>query len=273
MNTIFRRALAPGWRLLFLPLLAWLSACAPGALIEKIADDDKEKIARVYIQRLADGDVFGLVAELDPALRKPNVQAEFTKMTTVLPKEAPTTTNLVGYHVQFFPNQIPQYNLTYQFGYGSKWVLTNVAWRELPDGTRRIVGMSAHPLTQSLQETHALSLKRAGPRHYVFLVGVIGVPVFILVTLVTCIRTKIARRKWLWIVFILLGFARFSLNWSTGQMEFTPLSGLLFGASAMARSIYSPWVLSFALPFGAALFWARRRHLMPPLDPERSISS
>lgn len=234
-------------------------------MIEKIADDAKEKIARDYIQRLIDGDATGLIAESDPSLQTANVLAEFGKMTAVLPKEAPSVTNLVGYYFHFSTGQPPQYNLTYQFGYGSKWVLANVAWREFPDGKRVIVGMSAYLLPASLQETHALSLKRAGPRHYAFLVGAIAVPVFILVTLVTCIRTKLPRRKWLWIVFILLGFVRFSINWTTGEMAFAPLTFVLFSASAMTQSIYSPWTISFALPLGAALFWIRRRRLISPL--------
>lgn len=40
--------------LLLLPVLALLNACTPGTMIETIADEGKEQIARDYIQRLVE---------------------------------------------------------------------------------------------------------------------------------------------------------------------------------------------------------------------------
>jgi len=260
--------------------ITFLSACNPATMIEQFADDAKEQIARNYIQRLIDGDVVALAAELDPSLQSGDVIAKLEQVRSFLPKEPPTTTNLIGYFVQSTSSST-QYNLTYQFGYGAKWVLANAAWRELPDGRRVIVGLTVQVLSQSLQETNAFSFKHARLKHYLFLLAVVAVPIFSVVTLVVCIRTKLPRRKWLWILFIIVGVLKLSLNWTTGQVGLTAAYLQFFGGGASAASIYSPWILSFSVPLGAILFWVKRNRLrreisslpaMPPPLPDANSS-
>ena len=79
----------------------------------------------------------------------------------------------------------------------------------------------------------------------------------------------------LWIIFILFGLGPLSLNWTTDQIGFSLLSFLLFSGSAMASSIYSPWIISVSLPVGAVLFWIFRNKLrlqLPPPDPAVPIT-
>ncbi|MBK9989586.1 MAG: hypothetical protein IPP19_02320 [Verrucomicrobia bacterium] len=240
--------------------VALLSACKPGITIESFADDEKEQMAQRYIQRLIDGDTTTLSQELHPSLRSGNELTQINQMRTLIPAGSPNVTNLVGYNL-FKTADIRRYNLTYQFGYGSKWVLINAAWNELPDGNRQIVGMSVYPLPEPLQQTHAFTFKRARLLHYAFLTAAILLPIFSILTLIVCIRTKLARRKWLWIVFILFGLGQLSLNWTTGQLGLSLLSFQLFSGGAMTSSIYSPWIVSVSLPVGAVLFWIFRNKL------------
>lgn len=244
-----------------------LSACNPNTMIEQFADYAKEEIARNYFRRIIEGDTVALAAELDPALRSGNELSELNKIREIIPKNAPTVTNLVGYNVFSSTDTAVQYNLTYQFGYGSKWILANVAWRELPSGKRQIIGLSARPLGQSLQVTNAFSFSQAGPLHYLVCAAMVVIPLFVLVTLITCIRTKLRRRKWLWILFILVGVVQVSFNWANGKLGVMPLSFQLFGASAFRSSIYTPWVFAFSIPLGAIVFWFRRGKLMKEAQP------
>jgi hypothetical protein len=252
-------------KILLVTALLFLSACHPSTAIERFADDAKEEIARVYIQRVIDGDTAALAAELDPALQSKDAAAELEKVRGFFPKEAPTTTNLIGYNVHH-SSAGSQYNLTYQFGYGSKWVIANAAWQERPDRSRVIVGLNVQVLAQSLQETNAFTFKHAGFVHYLFFAAAILVPLFIVVTLVVCVRTKIPRRKWLWILFILVGVVGFSLNWTTGAVGIRMISIHLLGAGFSATSVYSPWILTVAIPLGAIVFWVKRRRFQdaPP---------
>lgn len=251
---------------LIIILTVFLAACSQKAWIEKFVDADKQKIARDYIQRLQDGDLEALATELDPGLRKGNEVELLRTMRGMMPPGAPTVTDLVGYQTNR-TLQDSNYNVTFQFGYDSKWIIVNAAWRERTDTPRQITGMRVVPLERSLQETNAFTFKRAGPTHYLFLAATIIVPLFILTTLVVCIRTRIQRRKWLWIVFVLVGFVQFSFNWTTGAMAYKLLYFQLFGAGAMASGIYMPWIFSFSLPVGAIAFWFKRRQLVQPPPP------
>jgi hypothetical protein len=97
--------------------------------------------------------------------------------------------------------------------------------------------------------------------------GAIIAAIFTLTVLVVCIRTKMQRRKWLWILFILFGFGRLSVNWTTGQWGIGVLAVQLFSASAHA-DFFGPWIVSVSLPAGAVIFLIKRRNLQagPPLD-------
>jgi hypothetical protein len=94
------------------------------------------------------------------------------------------------------------------------------------------------------------------------------VPVFIVVSTIVCIRTPIPRRKWLWIIFILVGFGQFELNWTTGDARLK-LGIQLLGAAATWLGPYAPMILSVSLPVGAAVFWMRRKKWlrMTPVEP------
>ncbi|CAM3112066.1 hypothetical protein [Rariglobus hedericola] len=255
-------------RILVLVVAAFLTGCSPEKMIEKFADDAKEHIALDYIQRVVSGDLVALTTELDPAVPSTNALAALEQLRANIPKETPTVTNLVGYNVSYSSSEGTQNNLIYQLGYdGKKWLLVYVTWSELPGGKRQIVTLKAQSLQQSLQEANRFSFRHAGALHFLFLGAATLVSLFILTTLVVCIKTKLPRRKWMWILFILVGVVPFSINWTTGEVGFNLLSILFFGASGMAASPYSPWIISFAIPIGAILFWFRRAKLMGPVVP------
>jgi hypothetical protein len=261
------------WLLLF--LLGFLTACNPSALLEKLADAEKQKIAHEYIKRLKIGDLEALAAELTPELRTDQTLANLKSMRAILPAGEPTATHLIAYNSQHFPEE-SNYLVGYQFGIDGKWFVVNAGWREKTGEPRLITTLRVWALEQSLQETNAFTFKRATAMHYLFFAAAVAVPLFILLTLIVCIRTPIPKRKWLWIIFVLLGFVQFSLNWTTGAWSIQPLAFQLFGASAMAASMYAPWIIGFSLPVGAVVFWVKRQRWLaaarsaaqlPPLTP------
>jgi hypothetical protein len=74
-----------------------------------------------------------------------------------------------------------------------------------------------------------------------------------------------AGRKWLWVLFILLGLGKLAVNWSTGEWQVMPLAVQVFSASIFS-SPYSPWILAVSFPLGAIVFLFRRRELQVPED-------
>ena len=114
----------------------------------------------------------------------------------MLGKEKPSEVDLVGYNSNSFNGGPTLYNLTYQYGYKDKWVLVNVAFRTLDNGSDEILGLNVYnPMDRSLQETHRFTLKDKGFIHYLFLAACTIVPLFILVSLVACARTKIKKES------------------------------------------------------------------------------
>jgi hypothetical protein len=92
----------------------------------------------------------------------------------------------------------------------------------------------------------------------VIFVSSIIVPLLIIAAVVLCIRTPVPKRKWLWILFILMGVVRFKLYWTDGNLSIIP--GLqLLGAGYVRIGLLGPWFLSASLPIGAIAFLLRRR--------------
>ncbi|MGZ3649537.1 MAG: hypothetical protein ACXVB8_08950 [Bdellovibrionota bacterium] len=157
-------------------------------------------------------------------------------------------------------------NLSYEWSGPASWYVGNVAWRSTSN-IKEVEGFSIRSLTAPLEKIHAFSLTGKGPVHWLFLVSGFLIAAFILVTLVACFRRKGLKRKWLWLVFILMGFFQVSLNWTTGEMigfiyrngsggwNFNALSFLLFGASMARPGEFAPWIVTISLPVGAILFW------------------
>lgn len=79
-------------------------------------------------------------------------------------------------------------------------------------------------------------------------------PLIVLYSLISCIRTPMQKGKWLWIIFILIGVCQFSLNWTTGQLNINPLSINLFGLGVFSSSQYAPIFISLGIPLGAIVY-------------------
>ncbi len=99
----------------------------------------------------------------------------------------------------------------------------------------------------------------------------IAVPLFTLYALVLCIRMRMTR-KWLWILFILLGVTTLRLNWSTGEMGLQPLSVQLLGASFSRSGLVAPWIFGVSFPLGAVFFLRKRRALLAKAAAEEAAN-
>lgn len=107
------------------------------------------------------------------------------------------------------------------------------------------------------------------PADYLAIVAAtFAAPIFMLATFWVALFWKGLRPRWVWLIIVLLGFCTISLNTGTGAIEFTPLSFLVFGASATwSGSAFDPWILSVAPPIGAIAFWLTRLFGKPPARP------
>jgi hypothetical protein len=242
-----------------------VASCSQEDWIHKIAPPEQEEIARHYIAQLRKRDFVDIEKAMDPSIAAQLSGGTLEKMAALIPPGQPTSVKLVGANKFYSAQAGTTLNLSYEFQFADKFMLINVA-RKMKDGAETIVGFRVQPLAASLEAMNHFSLANKSAIQYGVLAVAVAAVIFTLYALILCIRTKIERRKWLWILFILFGFGKVMVNWTTGKWGFTILAAQLFSANA-AAAYFGPWIISVSLPVGAAMFLSRRKQLMARPDP------
>jgi hypothetical protein len=250
-------------RILFLWVgVAILAACSPEDWIKTIAPPEQQEIVRHYIEQLRSRDFNSLKNAADPSIAADFGDETLKKMADLIPAGEPTSVKLVGAN-QFSSKAVgTTRDLGYEYQFGEQFILIQVN-RKIKDGTDTIIGFRVRPLRESLEKQDEFTLSGKSALQYGVLAAAILALVFSLYALIVCIRTKHLRRKWLWILFILFGLGKLSVNWATGQWVVNLLFAQLFSAGATA-GYFSPWIISVSLPIGAAVFLSRRKELTAP---------
>lgn len=235
-------------------------------VLAKFVSATEVQKAQQYIDALADGHVDVVASRLAPTL-SPTKLKEFPKY---FPAGRRESSALIGFQVRFV-NGLTDYNISFEERYPHSWVETFVNFADDPSGTV-IAGAGVYPSARSLEDINALTVRGKSAQQLLFLILSVIVPTFVVLTITVAIRTPIRRRKWLWIVFVAVGFTSIQMNWTTGQMGYLLTAFSTLGGFIVRPSPYSPWILTISLPIGAIVFWIRRPALMRKADQERAPS-
>ena len=103
------------------------------------------------------------------------------------------------------------------------------------------MGFHVTPIADSLENLYRFTLVGKGATQYAILSLAVLAPLFSLYVFVLCIKTKMEKKKWLWLIFIVLGFGKLVVNWTTGEIYLTPLA-IQLPAAANAQ-FYGPWMV------------------------------
>jgi hypothetical protein len=159
---------------------------------------------------------------------------------------------------------VRQSNFYYQYPLADSWGLAEVVL-EIRDAGPLVAGVHFYKSERPWTEMHAVTFAEKSVVHHLMFAAVIFNPLFILFALVQCVRTPIPRRKWLWIIFILVGVTEFQFNWTTGETGYKLLNLSLLAAGFAKMSPISPLILKVGVPLGAIVFLLERsRWLRPP---------
>jgi hypothetical protein len=239
-----------------------LFACNQADMLEKTATPEEIERAQRYIDLVQKRQFAEIEKIADPGIVNANLPAALAQISDAFPPGEPTVKKLVGAHRLNTNNDGTTINLTFEYDFSGKYVLTNAAFKTLNNKVS-LAGISAYRQAKSLEEISKFELVGKSWLHYLVLVLAIAFPVFSLGVLVLCIRTKLKGRKWPWILFIIFGLGQFALNWNTGAWAVSPLSlYLLSGFGSMP--LYQEPSLGISLPLGAIIFLLTRRRLMRP---------
>lgn len=236
--------------------LMMLGGCDRQADFDRLVPREEAAFARESLERLAAQDFAWVEARLSPELRNAAIRGELHALARVFPSGTPETTTLVGSQTDAGPDYW-RARFTFEYAYPGTWLLAGVALHR--DGQALLVdGINVEREAKSVAERHAVDLEDLTPAHAAVLALAIAVPLFVLHTLVACLRTPGLPMRWLWAAFVLLGVGAVSLNWTTGELAFSPLRVLLLAVGA-DRPLYAPLTLSVAMPLGAVAFRLRHR--------------
>ena len=233
-----------------------LVGCSQEALLQKFTTPEDQATAKKYIDYLRAGQYEPIEEVMHPSIKGPTLHATLEKMAGIIPDEEPTSVKLVGAQSTTNSSGTTK-NLTYEYGFGKQSLLVNVATLRQGDAFT-IVGFNVYPQEQTLAERNHFGLAGKTPLQYLVFALAILMPLLSLYALVQCIRTKIASKKWLWIVVILIGVGNLAVNWATGEWEFKPLAIQLLSASVLYDA-QGALILAASVPLGAILFLLRRR--------------
>lgn len=245
-------------RIVILLAAVLLAACSKQTMINYFSSPQDQANAQKVIAQLRQGDLDAIEKTLDPGIKDASTRRMLITMASLIPEGKPLSVKVVGADKHIMDSGTTV-NTTFEYQFPDKWLLINVAFRQ-DKGARTIVGFSVKPLAQSLEDENKFTLSGKSPLQYGVLVSAVVAVLFTLYALVACIRTRMRRRKWLWILFILVGVGEFWVNWTTGKAGFMPVSVQLFSASAFAN-FYGPWKIAVSFPLGAVWFLLRRSSL------------
>jgi hypothetical protein len=214
------------------------------------------EFSKGYFDLFRERDFEAIEARVDPGLRNPQLRSELEKIAAVIPREEPVEIQVADARTVMGGGVI-RVHVTLQYAYPEQWLLLSIGLLK-QGGDTFVTGIHAQTLPNSLEYVNRFTFEGKGVLHYVIFVSSIIVPLLIIAAVVLCIRTPVPKRKWLWILFILMGVVRFKLNWTDGNLSIIP--GLqLLGAGYVRIGLLGPWFLSASLPIGAIAFLLRRR--------------
>lgn len=243
------------FRLIAVACCVVLAGCSQAALMKHFTPPEDEAIARQYFDQLRQRKFDQIEHDLDPSLVDSSITSTLAQMAAMLPAESPKSAKVVGAHV-FHGPEFSRTNITLEYEFPSKWLLVDITTQKKADAFT-IVGFHVTPISDSLENLNKFALIGKGGRQYFVLILAILATLFSLYALVSCLRTKNVKRRWLWAIFILAGVGKLAVNWTTGAWGFQSLSIQIPCGNAFAQ-LYGPWTVAVSFPLGALVFLVRR---------------
>jgi hypothetical protein len=242
--------------------LAGLSGCNQANLMKTITPPEDEAIARRYTDDLRRSSFDRIEHDLDPGLKDSNMHDTLASMAAMFPAQEPVSIKVVGF--RSFLSDVKRTEITLEYQFPQKWLLAEVVTQR-SDEVTTITGFHITPIADSLENVNRFTLVGKGTTQYAVLSLAVLAPLFTLYVFVVCIKTRMRKKKWLWLIFIVFGIGKLIVNWTTGQVLFTPLA-IQVPASGATAQPYSPWMVYVSIPIGAILFLSIRKRLVQPVQ-------
>jgi hypothetical protein len=238
------------------------------AFMKRVTPPEDESIVENYVDLLRQGKYDQILRNLDPGVRDPDDRKRFDEMASYFPNGTPESIKVVGFRMPS-GQQYPTTDVTLEYQFPKRWLAVELITRENVNSST-ILSFQVFPLADSLENLNRFTLVGKSVVQYWILILALCSLVFSFYALMLCIGAKDVKRKWLWMLFILVGVEKLAVDWNTGKLIFGILAVYIPSAIA-SHPPYGPWTIGACFPLGAVLFWKRQRKMriaresIPPL--------
>lgn len=247
-------------RRLFLALLLCLTACTQKGWNDRLASPEEQALALGVADELRSGQIDSLERLATPELR--------LQLPDYIGRVSPS---LKLVHGVFQLQTVGSFNLSggpttktfvVQAGSDERWAVVRIVFQGA-NSEMRLAGLNVTPVNADPSKMDDFEVGRRGALGYMWLTMMLACACTCIWATVLIWRHRWLKRRWLWTLGSLFGFAGFGLNWSTGAWAILFVNVSLFGAQAVKAGPYAPWLLSFGIPLVALIViirWHRRDH-------------
>jgi hypothetical protein len=240
-----------------------LSGYDRAGLLKKSLSPEDEALARDCVELLLQGRFDEIEDRLDPSIRSGDTRQHLAEMAYQFPSKPASVKTVEAGIVRSRDSSTSTITLEYEFS--QSWLFAHFVIRT-KNGIKTVIGFSVTPASEPIEEINEFTFDGKGISQYAGLFLLVWVAALTLYAFVQCARMKIGGTKWVWLVAISIGICRLSVNWTTGQWLFTPLSFEIPPVQATCTP-YGPWMLQIWSPLGAIVFLRLRKSLVPEASP------
>lgn len=242
-------------RHLWIVLVLFLASCAAPR-----PDEAREAQATAAYQALVSADDSALIDSLTPSARELIAAPLLAQMRSFAPSGPPPEPRTINW-TWFQSGGLQTYELRQEYAYPDRTVQWSVQLVKEGSAPWLVNGIHINAIDAQTIAAARFSLAGRPVQNYLVLAGAVG-------SFLLCLTAAVLagwRRRWAWMVGSLLGVGQVALNWSTGEVFFEVARVALFGAGFVkSGGVADPWIVSFAVPVFAILFFALRRWTPKP---------
>ena len=235
------------------------------AYVQKLIPPGKDAAARHFIELIRLGDIGHAQEMAGPPLQGEDALGALRNLHNAINQGELLQAAPIGYQkrkVTYNEEEIHLDDFTYELHFNGRWYYAEVVLDSSPS-SNAVLGFEITWFNdfESMAAFNRFTFTGRSWRDWSALFLSILIPIFIIATTAICAFSPVGR-KWLWIVFILIGIVQFRYDWTHALVNVKPLSLLLLGAGYQRENIYSPLILQWAIPVGAFIFLICRRKLI-----------
>jgi hypothetical protein len=242
------------------------------SLLRKYAPQEDESLALRYIEMLRQNRFDQIEDRLDPGVKDEEIRNTLAGMAQLFPAREPASIKPVEVDVvRSADSSKTSITLEYEFGPAAtltngraevmpkSWLLAQAVIQKRDGGDETISGLHVMTISEPVESINEFTLLDKGLPQHVGLCLAILVSVFSLYVFVLCLRTK-GRMRWIWLILIVVGVCRITVNWTTGQWLFS-LWTIQVPPVMMFCTPYGPWIVQISAPLGAITFILLKKSL------------